>query len=125
MVRFGPPETVPAQFSGRLFHQHTSTVTLMRTSPEEARDIGLALGERLAKSKGPVSILVPLGGLSELSVRGGPFRDTEADGELLASLEETVHPTIPLVRVDADINSPEFADHCVRVFTRLLDFPKV
>ena len=35
MVNFGPVATVPERFSGRLFHVHNPSVTLMRTTPEE------------------------------------------------------------------------------------------
>ncbi|MGI8865664.1 MAG: Tm-1-like ATP-binding domain-containing protein, partial [Rubrobacteraceae bacterium] len=35
MVNFGPPETVPKEFDGRLFYEHNPTITLMRTTPEE------------------------------------------------------------------------------------------
>ena len=40
MVNFGPPDTVPGQFGGRLFFEHNPTVTLMRTTPEEMAELG-------------------------------------------------------------------------------------
>src|SRR5439155_3327789 len=40
MVNFGPRATVPATFEGRVFYQHNSSVTLMRTTPEENDRLG-------------------------------------------------------------------------------------
>src|SRR3984885_5446107 len=40
MVNFGAPETVPPNFAGRLFYQHNPAVTLMRTTPQENRELG-------------------------------------------------------------------------------------
>jgi uncharacterized protein (UPF0261 family) len=36
MVNFGPYDTVPPQFKGRLLYRHTPTVALTRTTPEGA-----------------------------------------------------------------------------------------
>src|SRR6185437_13596004 len=40
MVNFGPPDTVPSAFGGRLFFEHNPTVTLMRTTPAEMAELG-------------------------------------------------------------------------------------
>ena len=40
MVNFGPYETVPEKFKGRKLYRHNPTVTLMRTTAEEMRQIG-------------------------------------------------------------------------------------
>ena len=37
MVNFGPPDTVPARYSDRLFYHHNPQVTLMRTTRDENR----------------------------------------------------------------------------------------
>src|SRR4029453_13324712 len=54
MVNFGPPETVPAKFAGRKFYQHNPQVTLMRTTPEENRELGRILAGKLNLSIGSV-----------------------------------------------------------------------
>ena len=42
MVNFGPLDTVPEKFSDRNLYQHNPTVTLMRTTVEENKEIGRA-----------------------------------------------------------------------------------
>ena len=39
MVNFGPIDTVPEKFNGRKFYKHNPTVTLMRTTVEENKEI--------------------------------------------------------------------------------------
>jgi uncharacterized protein (UPF0261 family) len=56
MVNFGPPDTVPVAFSGRLFFEHNPTVTLMRTTPAEMTELGARVGRKAAAAKGPVEV---------------------------------------------------------------------
>ena len=69
MVNFGPPETVPDRYAGRLLYRHNPHVTLMRTSPDENAQIGAWIGERLNRCEGPVELLLPEGGVSLLGTR--------------------------------------------------------
>lgn len=113
MVNFGAPETVPSRFAGRRFHRHNAQVTLMRTSPEECRDLGRILAEKVNASVGPAEILLPLGGISMISVPGQPFHDPAADDALFSAIRKWLSPGIPLVELDCAINDPAFADACV------------
>ena len=113
MVNFGAPETIPAAFAGRRFHRHNAQVTLMRTTPEECRDLGRILAQKVNASVGPVTVLLPLGGISMISVPGQPFHDPAADDALFAAIRKWLSPGIPLVELDCAINDPPFAEACV------------
>ena len=113
MVNFGAPETIPAAFAGRRFHRHNAQVTLMRTTPEECRDLGRILAQKVNASVGPVTVLLPLGGISMISVPGQPFHDPAADEALFAAIRKWLSPGIPLVELDCAINDPPFAEACV------------
>ena len=93
MVNFWAPETVPAQWQARLFYQHNSNVTLMRTTAEECRAIGEWIGSKLNACEGPVRFLIPEKGVSALDIEGGAFCDPEADAALFEALEATVRQT--------------------------------
>ncbi len=118
MVNFGPPETVPVAFQGRLFHRHNPQVTLMRTTAEECVRIGRWIAERVNRMDGPATLFVPEGGLSALDAPGQPFFDPQADRALFATLESLVRTTGSrrLVRLPHHINDPAFADAVVRAF---------
>jgi uncharacterized protein (UPF0261 family) len=120
MVNFGPPESVPAKFSGRRFYQHNPQVTLMRTTPEENATLGRILAEKLNLSTGPMSVLLPLRGNSLIGAPGGPFHDPEADQALFTSLKSNLRHDIRVVEMDAAINDPQFAEACARELLKIL-----
>jgi len=109
MVNFGARESVPARFSGRNLYVHNPSVTLMRTTPEECRELGRRVGAKLSAATGPVALFVPLQGVSAISVDGGPFFDADADAALLAGLRETLAPSVEVHEVDTHVNDPAFA----------------
>jgi uncharacterized protein (UPF0261 family) len=113
MVNFGPPDTVPAKFRGRRFYAHNPQVTLMRTTAEECAELGRILSDKLNASIGPVTVLIPLRGISVISAPGQPFHDAAADEALFATLKQRLRPGIPVLELDANINDPAFAEACV------------
>jgi len=112
MVNFWAPQTVPARFQGRTFYQHNPNITLMRTTPDECRQLGRILAEKVSMSTAPVTVLLPLRGLSMIDIEGGPFWLPEADQALFDSLRQNLPPHIPLVEVDCNVNDPQFARAC-------------
>jgi uncharacterized protein (UPF0261 family) len=117
MVNFGPLDTVPVRFRERHFHRHNPTVTLMRTTPEENRQLGREMGSKAAAARGPTCILLPRRGISAIDKDGQPFEDREARASLFAGLRETAG-SVPIEELDCHINDPEFAQAAA---ARLLD----
>jgi uncharacterized protein (UPF0261 family) len=110
MVNFGPPATVPAKFTGRLFFEHNPTVTLMRTTAEEMAELGARIGRKAVTAEGPTQAFWPDRGVSALDADGQPFRDPAADEACRAALDrELTAAGRTLRRVDAHINDPAFA----------------
>jgi uncharacterized protein (UPF0261 family) len=124
MVNFGEPASVPAKFAGRRFYQHNAQVTLMRTNPEECAQLGRILAEKCNLSKGPVSVLIPLRGISVISAAGQPFHWPEADAALFEAWKANLRKDIPVTAYDGNINDPAFADLCARELMRLLALMK-
>lgn len=90
MVNFGARETVPAQFRNRKLQVHNSQVTLMRTTPDENRQIAQWISRKLNRSRAPVTLLIPEKGVSMLDAPGQPFDDPEADAALFEELARSV-----------------------------------
>lgn len=118
MVNFGPRDTVPDKFRDRLLYQHNPTVTLMRTTADELRQIGSILADKLNMAKGKTALMLPLRGVSAIDVEGGPFYDAEADQALFDTLRAQVKDPVEQIEVDTDINDPAFA---VAAAKKLLD----
>ncbi len=109
MVNFGPRSTVPPHFEGRTLYVHNPTVTLMRTTPEECRELGREIGRKLSEAAGPTALFVPLRGISMIAVDGEPFHDAAADEALLDGLRETLASHVEVHECDDEINEPAFA----------------
>ncbi len=110
MVNFGPRDTVPDRFRGRNLYEHNPTVTLMRTTPGECRELGRTIGRKLSAARGPTALFVPLRGVSMIAVEGGPFHDPAADEALREGLHETLSDAVEVHELDLDINDPAFAE---------------
>ncbi len=114
MVNFGERATLPEQFSHRNIYIHNPQVTLIRTSVDECRELGRIIAEKVNRYTAPVTVLIPLQGISVISATGGPFYDPEADAALFDSLISHLSPTVPVQRIDANINDVVFAEACAK-----------
>lgn len=109
MVNFGPPDTVPEQFSDRLFYQHNPTVTLMRTTPEETAELGRIMARKLSEAKGPTTVIIPTRGVSAIDQTGQPFDSPEARTAWIENLKAHIGDNVTVIEMDAHINDDEFA----------------
>lgn len=115
MVNFGPPETIPARFAGRLFYEHNAENTLMRVDAEEAARIGDAIGSRLRASTGPCTVLIPAEGTSALDGVGRPFDDPVARRALQQALSARLAGSpVRVIETAQHINEPAFAAMAAR-----------
>ena len=121
MVNFGAMDTVPNRYKTRLLHRHNPQVTLMRTTPEENKQMGKWIAKKINGSSAPVRLFIPLKGISALSVFGQPFHDPEADRALFESLRQNIHQTEDrrMIELNCDINSTQFAESVEREFRAL------
>jgi uncharacterized protein (UPF0261 family) len=109
MVNFGPIESVPPRYADRRLYKHNDTITLMRTTPAENAELGRRIAAKLNRAKGPLTLFVPLRGVSAISIPGGVFADPEADAALVGALRENLDPGIDARYLDTDVNDPAFA----------------
>jgi uncharacterized protein (UPF0261 family) len=109
MVNFLAFETVPARFAGRKLHRHNANVTLMRTTAEENAALGRELASKVARSKGPARIFLPLRGVSAIDRPGQPFDDPEARAALYAAIRANAGG-VPVTELDLHINDADFAE---------------
>ena len=108
MVNFGPRDTVPAQFRERRLYEHNASVTLMRTSSEECRELGRVLAGKLNAATGPTTVFIPRGGVSMIDVPSGAFHDPAADAALFDALLADLDPRVEVVDLPVEINDPSF-----------------
>jgi uncharacterized protein (UPF0261 family) len=112
MVNFGPPDSVPSKFEARKFYQHNPTITLMRTTTDENRQLGEEIGRKVSAATGPACVTLPLQGVSAIDRAGQPFDDPAAREALFAGLrgELKTSANVELVELDMHINDSAFAE---------------
>ncbi|MCD8316355.1 MAG: Tm-1-like ATP-binding domain-containing protein [Eggerthellaceae bacterium] len=125
MVNFGPYDTVPEQFMGRNLYKHNPTVTLMRTTVDENRQIAQAIANNVNLSDGSCVVMLPLKGVSMIDAEGQPFYGPEEDAVLFDTLRESISPdAASIVEIDANINDDEFAIAAAKQLIDLMEGQK-
>jgi uncharacterized protein (UPF0261 family) len=117
MVNFYAPASVPAKFKDRQFYRHNPNVTLMRTTAEECRAIGVEIASKLSAASGPVAVLLPARGVSAIDREGQPFDDPAARRALHDAIKAGLGGGV-VTELDLHINDPEFAEAAA---SRLVD----
>jgi uncharacterized protein (UPF0261 family) len=120
MANFGARATMPQKYQSRLLYEWNPNVTLMRTNVDENRAIGEMIARAANVSTGPVAILIPLRGVSQLDSPGGAFWDPEANGACFKAIKENLKPGIPFIEMDNNINDPAFAEKAVDLLLEML-----
>jgi uncharacterized protein (UPF0261 family) len=124
MVNFGPMDSVPNRFRARTLYIHNPTVTLMRTTPEECAEIARVTANKLNSATGPVTVVIPLQGVSAIDKVGEPFYLPEALAAYRRALKETLSPGVKLIELDAHINDERFAHAASDLLLELLNQDK-
>lgn len=114
IVNFYSPDKVPPSFAGRQFHYYNPKITLMRTNVEESITIGRLVAQKLNASTGPLTVLLPLRGVSSLGAPGFAFHNPKADLALFKSLRTHLRKDIPVLEMDSTVSEPAFAEAAVR-----------
>jgi len=120
MCNFWGIETVPPQYRERNLYQWNPNVTLMRTTVEENIRMGQMIAAAANAATGPVAILLPLKGVSQLDSPGGMYWDPAADAACYDTIKANVNPGIPVIEMDHNINDPEFADKAAELLLGML-----
>ena len=81
----------------------------MRTTPEECAELGRRIARKLNAATGPVTLFVPLKGVSLIDTEGQPFHNPEADEALFSALRDNLDEKVEVREIDTDINDPGFA----------------
>ncbi|KAI2638453.1 hypothetical protein GGS21DRAFT_440483 [Xylaria nigripes] len=124
LINFGPRDTLPAQFRDRKIFEHNPSVTVVRTTPEECKEIGRRLATRLRNFANPnvTEVWLPLKGISAIAVEGQAFHDREADEALFSTIKQELARTgIRVNEVDVEINDPVWAEGMARRLAELIE----
>ena len=120
MVNFGHPDTVPARFSHRRLYSWAPDVTLMRTDAVENKELGRRLAQKLNQSSEPVTVVLPLNGLSQLDAEGAIFYEPQVDQVLFDAIKNNVTTHINVIESPAHINDNAFSTLLVNCLVAMI-----
>ncbi len=122
-VNFGSPlkRKYKPEYAGRKRFDYDSSRTFLRLSREELIVVADKMADKLNRAKGPVKILIPLGGWSSMDKRGTDFYDRDLDKAFVEELTKQLRPDIELREVDADLDTSEFAHEVVRALCEMME----
>ena len=104
-----PRDQVPEKFKNRTLNFHNPTMATMRTTPEDNAAIAEFIAARLNQAKGPVVVMLPLGGLSSIDRPDMIFYDPEANGVLFDTLKRKLSTRFEIIEDEHHLDDPEFA----------------
>ena len=121
-VNFGSPlkRKYKPEYESRKKIDYDSARTFVRLSKEELRMVAVAMAEKLNKARGPVKVVIPLGGWSSLDKKGTGLYDGEADRVFVNELKKQLRRDIEVREVDHDLETPEFAAAVVQAFDQVM-----
>ncbi len=99
---------------------HNPELTHTRLYDNEILDITRTIIERVNKSTGKVTVVLPMGGLRTLSSPGEPFFKPETIRKMKGLFENELSPQIRLYCTSYSFMDPEFADILVQEMLALL-----
>jgi uncharacterized protein (UPF0261 family) len=120
MCNFWGIDTVPEKYRGRNLYQWNLNVTLMRTNVEENEVMGRMIAHAANEARGPVTVLLPLKGVSMLDSPGNMYWDPQADAACFNAVKAGLKPGIPVIELDCNINDPQFADRAVELLLGMM-----
>jgi uncharacterized protein (UPF0261 family) len=105
----------PGKFAGRIVQPHNRAVALYRSTKKELTRLGKEIGEKLAKSRGPVTVLIPLRGFGVHDRLGGPLYDPKADAGFIEAIS-AFDGKLSVRKIDAHVNDKKFTDAVMEAF---------
>lgn len=105
---FAAADTIPSALRGRLTHYHNPNNTNVRSSVSELIAVARVMAERLNAATGPVSVLIPALGWSQVGSPGGPLHDLETNASFVGELRRLVNDRIVVRELPMAINDDPF-----------------
>jgi uncharacterized protein (UPF0261 family) len=123
-ILFGSLESVSPKILKRKYVIHNPIHTHVKANHDEMVAVGRFIAERLSRSSGPSTILIPNRGFSQLNIAGGPMFEPESDRGFLegltAELARTGAKNVGVEVLEMHINDPVFAEAAATRLDRMI-----
>lgn len=121
-VNWGSPlkSRYKPEYYSRKIYDLDALRAFVKLSQDEMVMVADAMADKLNKARGPVKFLIPLGGWSSVDPRGTELYEPEIDRAFTEELKKRLRPDIEVREIDADLETPEFAQAVVQAFNEVM-----
>jgi uncharacterized protein (UPF0261 family) len=116
----GPIDSLSPEIKQRKLIVHNSYLTLVRLDPDELREVGRIVAEKLNRAKGPTHVFIPLQGFSFPDRKQFAHWEPEGNQVFIDTLKANLDSKIPVTELNAHINDPEFIDPVTETFLAMM-----
>ncbi len=113
-------DSLSSEMKKRKYIVHNPTLTLVRLSNDEIREVAKLLANKINQAKDLVKVFLPLKGFSYPNREGLELWDPEGNKVFLNTFKEYIASSIPVEEVNAHINDRQFIDRVVASFLKMV-----
>jgi uncharacterized protein (UPF0261 family) len=118
----GPTEISFNEFGQRKVGRHNELAAEVQRTASEVKETAKIMAERLNKSLGAVTCVIPLGGFSHRDVPGGLFYDPGLRRTFLDQFKSHISDTVKVIETDFHINDEAFSRIIIEEVFRILGY---
>ena len=116
----GPPHELASRFRERQTYMINSQIMLVKITAGEAVRVARELANKMNRSRGPVTLVVPRKGISRYDRPQYPFYNPEVDRVLFEEMKKALSSRIRLVELDLHISDPQFGEACASILLEMI-----
>lgn len=116
----GPPHELASRFRGRQTYMINPQIILVKITNDEAVRVARELAAKINRSRGPVTLVIPLRGISRYDRPQYPFYNPEVDQTLFGEMKSALSSRIRIEELDLHITDPKFGEACASILVELL-----
>ena len=116
LIDFAGWQEIPERYSDRPFHAHNRLIKSSALNNVERRETAREIIMRLASSKAPVHLILPVKGIEEWDRPGQPAHDPDGHEAFLDEMRKAITPPIRMTEINAHINDQAFVDSVLELF---------
>lgn len=124
IILYGALESVEQEMLERKYVSHNPIHTHVKANRKEMDELGYYIAERGRDSTGPVIILVPKLGFSQLNIEGGPLFEPESDQGFVEGIKKglsNIHQhNVKIKELNMHINDATFSEYAAKLLDAMI-----
>ena len=112
--------TTISRYPGRQTYPINDQIILVKLSPEEAIRVADVLAQKINQCKGPITLVIPLKGLSRYDRPEYSFYNPDLDALLFNEIKKSLSSRVPVIELNAHISDPDFGETCASILLNML-----